>query len=114
MEIAEVTDVDLAFPANGWKMLPDRKLVERFVEDEPEAYRKWESVFADLFYRKRDATKLQLYPKEGTPSEKVWRMICCIMGTYGCKHEHKVEGLAYTFNYFFTDYKWDDEDTKPS
>ncbi len=114
MEIVEVSDVDLAFPANGWKLLPDRKLVEKFKAKDP-AYEKWAALFTQLFFGGTpEDKKLELIPRKGTDSEKAWRMIRCAMGTYGCKHEHKSEGVAYMFNAFWSDYRWADEEPKPT
>lgn len=106
MKVVSVSDADLAFPARGAEMLPDEKLVTpEFLASN--AYKKWSALFHQLFYSgSPPRKKLELYPKEGADSDAVWRMICCAMGTYGCKHERKVEGVAFMFDYFFKDYAW--------
>lgn len=85
-------------------------MAEEFVKSDDAA--KWLDLFNTLFYGHLSDPKprgrLELIPREGVDPEKVWRMVRCALGTFGCKHEHKRDGVAYMLNFFFKDYRWVD------
>lgn len=99
--IPEVSDLEIAFPADVMKFMPAMK-------DIPEEYpnaEKWDKLFSTWFYFGiKNAT---FTPKAGVDQVKALRAIKAIMGSFQPKHEHKTAAVAYLMSEWFDDVKYE-------
>lgn len=99
--IAEVSDLDLAFPADVTLLMP------RY-DDIPEEFRngssKWNRLFADWFFSGLE--KLDASPKDGVDVKKALRHIRAIMGSFQPSHEHKEAAVAFLLSEWLEDANW--------
>jgi hypothetical protein len=101
IELPDVSDVDLAFPTvnaeTSWvpkyKDIPDEFRIGRST--------KWNKLFEDMFYF--GVKDLKLIPKEGVDPERAYRLLQCLKGSFGLKHEHKTSAFAYLASQWFED-----------
>lgn len=102
LPVPEVSDLDLAFPANP--PLPA-------VQDIPEEFKRNPR---NLFVRMADHLfshgDVQGFPDgkhltlvEGLDPEKVQRAVLCCLRSYAPKHQHKIAGVAYMLSNWFTE-----------
>ena len=100
--IAEVFDLDIAFPANVSHLMPA-------YEDIPREFKhgsgKWNRLVSDWFFC--GLKNLQLVPKDGTDQTKALRHIKAIIGSFEPKHEHKEAACAYLLSQWFSDATWE-------
>lgn len=97
----EVTDTQMAFPADALDRMPEW-------DDIPAEFRlggTWqERLWRDVFYLGLEA--ISLTPAEGIEAEKAWRHLQSIVGSYAPKHEHKMAALAYLTSLWFRGARW--------
>lgn len=65
---------------------------------------KWNKLFNDIFFNGLES--LELFPKPGVDKDRAFRHIRAIMVSFAPKHEHKEAGVAFLFNEWFDDAKW--------
>ena len=100
MEIIEISEAEMAFPARVDHILPKWK-------DIPDEFKnlnngtKWNKLFSAWFFS--GLTKLKLTPKPNVDKDKAMRMISVCMRSFDPKHEHKEAGVAYMLSEFFED-----------
>lgn len=96
MTPTEITDLEIAFPAHGLKLLPAW-------EDIPDEFKtnggKHEQLLTDWFFAGIKLKSVEM--KEGIDQTKAFRHLKCIMGSYEPKHEHKMSGVAYLIEQWF-------------
>jgi hypothetical protein len=97
MEIQEIDDVFLAFPANVSHLMP------RY-EDIPEEFKsssnKWCGIASRWFFKGLPKTTV-FKPKEGVDTNKALRHLGAIQGSFEPKHEHKEAAVAYLMSQWF-------------
>lgn len=111
LEIKEVSDVTLAFPANvirdgllpAWDDIPERfKTLDRDG---------WIDLFVALFYEGGKAGHdLWLHPNPGVDGAKAFRQIRACLGSYEPRHEHKTAGVTFMLSEWFESYDWQSHD----
>jgi len=100
--LRKVTDVELAFPACEW--FPD-------FDEVPSEYKSVNgrtensghpavAFISQIVHGSRNATEMKALPRrkvewsDGSHAEpdpeQAWRVICCVVGSFGLKHEHKL------------------------
>lgn len=96
--VKEVSDVELAFPANVLHLMPK-------YEDIPEEFKstdtKWNRFFRHAFYF--GVSKLEFKVKAGVDPGKAYRHVRAVMGSYEPKHEHKEAAVAFLLSQWFDD-----------
>lgn len=99
----EVTDLELAFPANALKLMPSREESEAALDAMPRADRKkWIDFQQAWFFNGLPkSTKVSL--KDGVDGEKAFRHLGAIQGSFEPKHEHKEAAVAYLASLWFND-----------
>ena len=90
----DLTDADVAFPANALDYMPKRSEIPEYPER-----RAMESLVERWFHF--GLKGVQFKAKEGVPGSAAWRQVRCIMGSYAPKHEHKIEAVAFLLNEWF-------------
>ncbi len=97
LQIPEVSDVDIAFPANpplpAWNDIP-----EKFRRYNGTPFNK---IASTLFFKGGKLSDFGLTPKEGVDVNKAMRAIRCCLGSFEPKHEHKEAGVAFMFSEWF-------------
>lgn len=93
----EITDAQLAFPANviGTLLPVKDEIPKEFFGSTP-----YGTLAHELFYR-GFVEKSDLQLREGLYPEKVHRHISACLGSYEPKHEHKMAGVAYLLSLWF-------------
>lgn len=101
IEPVEISDIELAFPANALEWMPaEDEIPEEFWGD------CWQrSLWYELVFFGAEVD-VQLYPVEGLDTEKAWRQLMGIAGSYVAKHQHKMASLAYLTSQWFVGAKW--------
>lgn len=102
-EIEDISDIELAFPAQVSHLMPKW-------EDIPGEFKrhngtKWNKIFSHWFFN--GVKNLVMTPKDGIDSNKAFRHIRCIMGSFEPKHEHKEAAVAYLMSQWFEDITFD-------
>ena len=96
MKPAELTDVDIVFPANVTHLLPEFESLPQVFQDEEDP---WCAVAEEWFYRGADANKF--VPKPGIDKTAALRHLQACLGSYQPKHEHKMAGVGYLMSLWF-------------
>lgn len=99
----EVSDVEIAFPANvlewmpEWEAIPDEfKRDSRFpYELDAIADDDWPMIVYCWLFRGFGDTELAFHGKDGVDPEKAFRALRAIAGSFAPKHEHKEAAMAY-------------------
>ena len=99
----EVTDVELAFPANIARLMPDYEVIPEEFKAWP-GKSKWVQLVTDWFYF--GLVSLKAVTKQGIDENKALRHIGAILGSYEPSHEHKTAGAAYLLSLWFEDATW--------
>lgn len=95
----EVSQVEMAFPANVRHLMPTYEELQKVKVD-----KKWHDLFNQWFFR--GLKSLEIEPKEGIDKQMALRHIKAVMGSFEPKHEHKQAGVAFLMSQFFKDAKW--------
>jgi hypothetical protein len=115
LTIPDVSDVELAFPANPpcpkWEGVPP----EFKAEGKPDARYEntdhpWCKVASKLALDLRKATEWHALPKEGVDAEKAWRALQATLASFRDRVEIKIATTAYMMSEWFDDC-WFDGDT---
>ncbi|KKL51656.1 hypothetical protein LCGC14_2293340 [marine sediment metagenome] len=98
----EMSDLDLAFPANALDYMPPMgDIPEEFTFN---AGSKWNRFISDWFFLGLE--ERTMLPKEGIDEDIALRHIGMILGSFQPKHEHKEAAAAYLLSLWFEDVKW--------
>jgi hypothetical protein len=93
----EVTDADMAFPADALKIMPSMSEI-------PEMYKRgrtaWNRLANDWFFTGLDEPSFHMVP--GVDGNQAHRHLSVIMRSYASKHEHKEAAFAYLCSLWFT------------
>lgn len=90
----EVSDVDMAFPTDGYTRLPPPSVFKT-------VDRRYVAFVDEWFHRGIKSGIAQLVPKEGIDPVKAIRHLKSVMGTWDTKHEHKIAGVAFLMGMWF-------------
>lgn len=94
--IADLDDVDMAFPSGVLAIMPDWK-------DIPDAFKagrtSWNEIVRAWFFR--GLKQFEPKPKEGVDVQKAMRHLTAIMRSFQPKHEHKDAAVAYLLSQWF-------------
>lgn len=99
LEPAEISAVELAFPADVRRLMPPR-------EEIPEEFKfgranPWTDLMGVMFFE--GANLGFLVPRAGFDKIKALRHIRAVLGSFQPKHEHKSETVAYLMSLWFED-----------
>lgn len=96
--VQEVSDLDIAFPAEVMHLLPPYEAI-------PEQFHSlgdpWHRFASDWFVY--GLKEVLIEPREGIDTSKALRHLRAIMGSFQPKHEHKIAGCAYLCDLWFKD-----------
>lgn len=97
-----VTDAEIAFPVVHSWFTPWEAIPAEHKEDTG-----WVHIFRGVFFGMKEPSTLRLLARTDTNagnvhSAQVMRMIRCVMGCRGIKHEHKEALVSYIFASFFS------------
>lgn len=98
LEIVEVSDAELAFPAHADRYI-NVPIPKRHLNRETP----WTDLFLDIFFGhiRQKNNVVFLLPKLGVDGDKAWRMVNAWMGSYALRHERKEAGAAFMLEEFF-------------
>jgi hypothetical protein len=97
----EVTDVQMAFPADALERMPEWDAIPvSWRSEHTWQHRLWDDVFAF------GLQSVSLLPVEGIDPEKAWRHIQSLVGSYAPKHEHKMASCAFLTSLWFLGARW--------
>jgi len=107
LEIKEVSDVQLAFPANVDEYIPLMEdIPEKFKNDTGDAS-KWIRYALQLFEDLYLPWELNKFLHYGNHHKIIKRLIKCVLGSFAPKHEHKMAGGSYLFSEWFEDWGYE-------
>ncbi|MGN7187003.1 hypothetical protein [Microbacterium enclense] len=96
---AEVTDVDIAFPARGPELTPAYETVSEEFKSQRNV---WVRVAERWFFHGDPFDRFDIYgPVEGVDGDLAVRHLQVVLGTYGTKHQHKIAGAAFLLSLWF-------------
>lgn len=93
---AEVTDVDLAFPARGVQLVPPMSALPHEIGEG------WLLIARRWFYEGLPQG-VSFVAKEGISAEAAYRHLSVVLGCYGLKHEHKEAAAAWLMSRWLTE-----------
>ena len=93
LKIPEITDADLVFPARAKEWMPPTDQIPNDIDHT------WHQLAQHLF--SKGGQDIGLVPKEDVDPEKAYRVIAATLGTFACKHEHKMAAVAYMLSEWF-------------
>jgi hypothetical protein len=93
-----VSDIDMAFPARGWKLKPSFDKVPKDFDQDP-----FRQLFWDVFTGK--AEDLQLLPADDIDSLAAWRHLSVVMGCYAFKHQEKERLWCWLLSIWFPSWR---------
>lgn len=96
MPAENITDVELAFPANGVSRLPAWDRIPKEYQDQNHPRCNTVEVWFGMGLKMN-----KIVPKKGIDQIKAFRHLKAIMGSYEPKHEHKIAGVAYLIDQWF-------------
>ena len=96
----DVSDVQLAFPAQVSSLMPPHDEALRDWQRTPDA-RKWIKVQQDWFFYGMKDTNWS--PKDGIDTKRALRHLAAVQGSFEPKHEHKEAAVAYLMWRWFDD-----------
>jgi len=99
----DISDVDLAFPAEVMHLMPKYDEIPKQFKSERSSW--GNKLFNDMFYS--GLSKLELTPKPDIDPKKAFRHIRAIMGSFQPKHEHKEAAIAMLFEEWFEKADWE-------
>lgn len=104
----EVSDVNMAFPARvvGILMPSYEDCTEGLKALGNHERGKWVEFQRKWFYDGLPETT-QVHTKPGIDSEKAFRHLICVQGSFEPKHEHKESAVAYLASLWFEDVEYD-------
>lgn len=94
----KVDDIDLAFPANALKLMPN---MEDIPEEFKDGHTKWNRLFSDWFFFGLSSLKRTV--REGIDQVQAERHIHVVMGSFEAQHEHKEAAVAYLLSLWYED-----------
>lgn len=97
MDVPEIEDVDVAFPARALEWMPP---MESIPQEFKERGTEWNGVMSVWFYRGLPA-EVAFFPKQGVDPQKAIRAIQATLGSYAPKHQHKMAATAYMLSCWF-------------
>lgn len=104
---AEVSDLELAFPANALDLMPLHEDCEAALAALPrDEQRKWREFQQRWFFEGLPATT-EFDCKSGIDAAAALRHLAAIQGSFAPKHEHKEAAVAYLASRWFEDVRFD-------
>jgi hypothetical protein len=97
MEIPDLRDVDLAFPAGALDWMPP---MDEIPDEFKDYNNEWVRIGRGWFMRGLP-DDVEFYPKEGVDPKKAVRACKATLGSYAPKHEHKEAAVAYMLSEWF-------------
>jgi anti-sigma factor ChrR (cupin superfamily) len=95
----EVSDVEIAFPANALEFMPPYDTLENYPK-------KFYGLFMAWFF---EGVKIKgVTPRTGVDPEKAFRHLKAILGSRAPKHEHKEATICYLLDKWFEDIEWEE------
>jgi len=101
MDIQDVSDLEMAFPANVKHLMPPMEAIPREFQN---GHTVWNRLMTDWFCV--GLKDLKLTPKEGVDTQRALRHLKAIIGSFEPSHEHKEAAVAYLLSQWFTDATW--------
>ena len=106
IEIQEIDDVTLVFPAGITHLLPEMK-------DIPMSFRgnRWRDLASRWFFNGLEGVSFT--PKVGVDPEKALRHVGACLGCYEFEHNHKMAGCAFLLSEWFETFVYPDKAVSP-
>ena len=102
----EMSDVEMAFPANALNYMPSREECEAALEAMPdEQEKKWRDFQRHWFFRGLPET-VEFDLADGIDGNTAFRHLGAIQGSYAPQHQHKEAAVAYLASLWFTDVRY--------
>jgi hypothetical protein len=102
--IHPVNRLDMAFGGDVSKLLPPyADIPAPFKSDNTRTW--FHKLPIDWFYR--GLTSIQLTPRDGVDGEAALQHIRAVLVSFEPKHEHKMAGVAYLLDQWFSGGKWE-------
>lgn len=95
--VPEISDVELAFPANALEWMPP-------MDEIPEEYRSGKAKECEIvraWFFSGLSPKAEFFPREGVDPEKAVRALGATLGSYAPSHEHKEAAAAFMMASWF-------------
>lgn len=99
VEVPELSDVDVAFPANALDWMPPMEAIPAEFKNLNRGT-EWSEIVCAWFFDGLPAD-VKFYPREGVNPEKAVRAIQATLGSFAPKHEHKEAAAAYMLSCWF-------------
>jgi hypothetical protein len=111
MEIQDVSDLEMAFPADVEKLMPAWEEIPREFKYSfaVRGMNRWADIASDLFFHGLKGATFT--PKPGIDTTKALRHIKAILGSFAPRHEHKEAAVAYLLSEWFESVEY--EKAKP-
>lgn len=97
----EVTDLQIAFPADVMHLMPDEEFCEEALKALPDGGKQWLALQRRWFHKGLPPT-VTFYMAEGVDGNAAFRHLKVIQGSFQPNHEHKEAGVAYLASRWFT------------
>jgi hypothetical protein len=97
LEIPEIDDVSLAFPANALDWMPP-------MDEIPEEYRKGKAKTCEIVHHWFFSglnENVEFHPRRGVDAEKAWRAVSATIRSFAPSHQHKEAAAAYMLDSWF-------------
>jgi hypothetical protein len=101
IEIPELTDIDVAFPASALDWMPP---MEEIPDEFKDRSNEWCKIASSWFFFGLPKN-VKFYPREGVDPAKAVRAIQATLGSYAPRHQHKEAAVAYMLSCWFTKVK---------
>ena len=94
----EVTDLDLAFPADLGDLLPPTAVIPA---DYPHR-ETWAALVHTWFYEGLDGQNIRMVAAPGVDAQTAGRHLTAVLRSFQPKHEHKMDAAAWLASRWFT------------
>lgn len=110
---AEVSDVDIAFPAGALERMPSREECEEALALLPPGEEKmWREFQRTWFFGGLPGSTV-LDVREGIDPEVAMRHLSSIQGSFEPQHEHKEAAVAFLASLWFAGVRYDGDEVEP-
>jgi hypothetical protein len=96
-------DVELAFPAEGLRLLPKWEIIPEEFKQGGSFRNTWVRIVDEMFFGMKGgvAEQYAMEPVEGIDFEAASRHLQAALRSFQPKHEHKIAGVAYLSSLWF-------------